>query len=281
MPLSLPSGLSRGSGLSQGGGLSQGFGVWGGSGSPVSAWVAAVAANGGTVSVARQALINAFVTSEINAGNWANTDDYWMLAAENSTQALTSLKQRRLAVATAAPTFTANQGYTGNGTSQFIDTKFVCSTNGVAMTGSNLRLAIYERGNVSTLNAWAAGVSQSTTQNLQIDPRSALNQIAANCTILNGTVGDSLALTVINRSGSTFTQYKRGVSSNPGSPGASGTVLPTVSLYILAVNSSGSAAGFRAAQEAFICVGGSLTSTQELAQYNNVQTWLTAIGANV
>ena len=65
----------------------------------VLSWRDAVVANGGSVSLARQIVVDQFVFSEKEAGNWALTDDYLGLWAENAAQALTSLKQRRLATA--------------------------------------------------------------------------------------------------------------------------------------------------------------------------------------
>ena len=249
-------------------------------------WYAAVVANGGTVSAARLAIINAFIAAEIAAGIWPLMDDYFPSWGENAPQALTSLKQRRLATVTAAPTFTADRGYVFNGTSNFINTGFVPSTHAVVMTGTNLRLAVYERTNVSA-NTTTAGVQSVSPVQLAIRARSGSGANTFVNVQINFTLGvaDSRGYLAASRNGADDTTcfaYKNGAAQtlNITTP-PYGTTLPTHALYIGARNNAGTADTFRACSVGFVAAGAQLSAAQEAAQYANVQAWATAIGANV
>lgn len=76
--------------------------------------------------------------------------------------------------------------------------------------------------------------------------------------------------------------YKNGVALvNSVFPFLSTGSLPDHAICVGALNNGGTIASFRAASVGFVSVGASLSSAQELAQYNAVQAWATAIGANV
>lgn len=255
----------------------------------VLAWVAAVVTNGGTVSAARRDIVNQFILAEKAAGTWALTDDYWGLWAENAIQALTSLKQLRLATAVNSPTFTTDRDYAYNGTSNYLNTGFVPSTHAVAMTGTNLRIGVYERTNVAS-NGAAAGGFNFSTQGLTISPRLSGGFLSASLNSqTSGPGGDSITdsrgYSVGSRNGATagdITAYKNGAVVVPYTPGTVSASLTTKPIFIGAVcNNSDVATNFRAASEGFLCAGASLSAAQELAQYNNIQAWATAVGAQV
>lgn len=92
----------------------------------VTAWIAAVKSVDGSVVSARQAALTQSLVSALKAcGAWALRDDYAVYAAESRTAALVTLKQRLTQTLSAtAPTFTANQGFAGNGSSAYVDTKW-------------------------------------------------------------------------------------------------------------------------------------------------------------
>lgn len=94
---------------------------------------------------------------------------------------------------------------------------------------------------------------------------------------------DSRGLKAISRNGGTTALgYDRGVALTPATGLTIGSSsAPGVALYIGAFNSSGTAISFRAASVGFVAIGAPLSDAQELAQYNAVQAWATAIGANV
>jgi hypothetical protein len=210
----------------------------------------------------------------------------WPLVAENEAQALTSLKQRRLATVVAAPTFTIDRGYAFNGTTQYINTGFIPSTHAVAMAGNNMRLAVYERTNVGA-TTYAAGTQDSTDQNCRLLPRSAGNGAIGglNCVASTfvGSLTDSRGLTAISRTpASVFTIYRpAGSSAGTLVPASSATVLPTRAIYIGCYNLAGTASSFRASTLGFVSIGASLSGAQELSAYTALQSFMTSVGANV
>jgi hypothetical protein len=256
----------------------------GGPGDDVAAWASAVAANGGAVSAGRVTLLNTYVNTLKAAGIWQLIDDELPLVAEDAAQALTSLKRRRLATVTAGPTFTADAGYAFNGTTQFINFGFVPSTHAAAMTGTNMRAAVYARANVGS-SGYALGTSDSGTRNLGIVPRNAGGafQFTANAGLTTYATGitDSRGLSVASRTAAgVFEAYKNGVSIGTASP-SSASVLPTRAIYIGARNNAGTADLFRASTIGWVTVGASMSAAQELAYYNALQTFMTAVGAQV
>lgn len=251
----------------------------------LAAWAAAVVTNGGTVSAARAAIVGQFIGAEKDSGAWALTDDYWGLWAESEAQALTSLKQRRLATAVAAPTFTTDRGYAFNGTSQYIDTGFIPGTHGINCTGTNQRLGAYERTNVSA-SGFSAGTLDSVSVVLGINNRNAaVTTGRTNAAGVNFTLGtaNSQGLKATSRAGggTTMKMFDRGVKLTDGTATTPGSTAPTRALYIAAVNNVGTASSFRAASTGFVVIGGPLSDAQELAHYTAVQAWATSVGANV
>lgn len=255
-------------------------------------WAAAVRANGGSVSLAAVERIDTFISAEKTSGSWSATDDYWMLWAENAIQALTSLKQLRLASVVNSPTFVQNRGYTFDGTSNYISTGFIPSTHKVAMNGDNMHLSVYERTDLAA-NNYPAGLYYSSVQNLAIRPRTstagnvtaiANSSSASSATAAPAGIG-SLALTTGMRRGTTVNDvlmFKRGAAIPITTlPTAVASTLPTVSLFIGCYNNWGTPAGHRATNIGMVTIGGARTDAQELAFYNAVQALATSLGANV
>jgi len=251
-------------------------------------WIAAVVTNGGTVSASRGYVVESFIVAEKAAGTWALSDDYWGLWGENAAQALTSLKQRRLATVVATTTFAADRGYTGDAVSGYINTGFTPSTNAVAASTANIGMGVYVRTDVGISSQAAAGGSSSSNRIFRINMRSgttlacAINTSSTTFTLPAAT---DLGYTTISRKGALATDtaaYKNGAALvRLGTPVNVGTSLPGYPLAILAHNNAGTVSGFCGAQIGFVRFGAALTAAQELAQYNNVQSWATAIGAQV
>lgn len=256
----------------------------------VMAYAASVVANGGTVSTARYPTLMAFVGAEKASGAWDLTDDYWGFWAEGSVQALTSLKQRRLAVATNTPTFTTDRNYAFDGVTNYIDTGFIPSSHGLSMTTDNVRLAVYERTNVSGNTVAAGTTSGTSSQALQLRPRNSSNAIGTpNVNLSGGTftlpAANSQGFTSAARNAAAAgncVAYKNGAAmTRTVDPTAFGATLPAFSLYVGADNRSGSPLSFRACSVGMVAIGATLSASQELSQYNAVQTWATNVGANV
>lgn len=251
--------------------------------SDVVTWQSAVVANGGSVSLSRLIIVDQFVFAEKQAGNWALTDDYWGLWAENSAQALTSLKQRRLATTVNSPVFTADRGFQGDGATSYINTGFVPSSHSTAMGINSVRLTGYERTSAGGSGA-TAGLNATTNRAIHI--RSAGASVAANSSGLSTfTLASTTGLIAVSRRAATLTDvysFKNGLSqTKTGDTSAIGTSLPDQALYVGCLNNGGTAAIFRGTQIGFVSIGASLNDLQEINNFNNVQAWATAIGAQI
>lgn len=74
---------------------------------------------------ARKELIDRLITAEKASGGWDNDDGYYILAAHDAQAARLNWKQDAFNLtAVDAPTFLANRGFTGNGTSSYHTTDF-------------------------------------------------------------------------------------------------------------------------------------------------------------
>ena len=255
----------------------------------VLAFRASVQGFGGTVSDARMAVIDTFVAADKASSAWGLTDDYWALWGEDASttgpQSLTSIKQRRLAVAVNSPTGTNDRDYAFNGTTQYINTGFIPSTHGINCTGTNQRIGVYERTNVSSAGV-SAGVFDAAVRNLLINNRTGttaqgrVNTLSQNF-ILDVTDSRGLKATSRASGGLTVKLFDRGAPLLSTTAASTATAAPTRAIYVGCYNNAGTAASFRASSVGFVVVGGPLSDAQELAQYNAVQAWATSVGANV
>lgn len=253
----------------------------------VLSWRDAVAANGGSVSLARLIVVDQFVFSEKASGNWTLTDDYLALWAENAPQGLTSLKQRRLASAVNSPVFTADRQYAFDGSTSYIDTGFVPSTHALSMTPDSVHAEVYERSNLSG-STTSMGTNSGSGRQIRILARNGTGATGyANCGPATFTLpsGSSLGLTQIGRSSSAPTDAygakNGGIMTRTVDPSSVGSSLPAHSLYIGGFNNQGAFGNGRACFVGFAAWGAALAGAQWLARYNAVQAWATSVGAQV
>ena len=124
--------------------------ISGGSDPATTAWVAEVVTRGGTVSGTQTTRVNNLVLClKTGATNlFAISDRLMLMASENTQQATTDLIVPSATQATSTATFnavggTAPFGYAGNGTSTFMDTKWIPST-GTNCTVNSCTLMLYD-----------------------------------------------------------------------------------------------------------------------------------------
>lgn len=218
------------------------------------AWVAQVVTNGGTVTALYKCIIDQYII-DLKAGSnyWTNAvADIWWTCAENSIQALTSLKGLRLATAQGSPTFVAMQGFTTNGSSSYLDTTFNPSTSMSPGSASDLRVGVYETVNNNGGSVTSTGARTGSTDRYGINSRQSNTLMALS--LLNNTVTNTLTLSPASDSrgysvaalaSATRTGYKNGSSLGTVSPGATGASLPNAKVFVGAMSASNTAAEFR------------------------------------
>ena len=121
------------------------------------AWVSAVTTAGGTVSATQEGRVNNLITGLKTDGIWSSLDRLWLYAGESSAQQA-AIDIRSLATSTVHGTLTLSAGgYTGDGTSGYIDTGFNPTTAGGNFSASAGSIGVYDRSNF-TSNAYGGNL---------------------------------------------------------------------------------------------------------------------------
>ncbi len=235
------------------------------------AWIAAVAADGATVSTARQILVNNLIVGLKVDGVFAKLDRLWLFAGENTVSALTDIVATQLATANGEPAFVIDDGYTGNGSTTFIDSNFNAST----APGPDFTL------NSGSLFGWnntlggggGGGMVGTPTAGLNyIHPDSGGN-ILYGLQGITGTIGASggtgLNLVTIDASNLFIDVNGANVTSTPNT-GAS-----VANEDFTAGRANG---GFSSRQISCFGFGGLLSPANRVAIYTRLRTYMTSIG---
>lgn len=229
-------------------------------------------------------LINGLVLD----GLWAKIDALWIMATQDATTSLLNLVSTSFTLSpTSAPTFTADQGYTGNGTTQTINTGFAPASSGVAFSQNSASISAYIRNNRTTSNSQNIMGTTATSGGTAffISPL----QTSQFQWTLNGTTFPNAANTTaqgfwkVSRTASNAsTVYRNGVAftTNAGASGALTNLTNAVRL-LGNTNSAGVPNAFSADQIAAAHIGGALTDMDLANLSNRVNAYMTAVGANV
>lgn len=228
----------------------------------------------------RKGLINTLISGLKTDGVWTGFDIFKIEAAHDAQAARLNAVAPASNVSSAVntPTFTTDRGYTGDGSTSYVNLNWAPSA-GVQFTQSNASLAIYVNGGPN--NAIDAEASIGVVGSL-IVPRSAAGVVRGRlnaATTVNATGGTSatrLGLTVLDRNVST-TIYRDG-AANGTLTGASTTRSSSI-MYQNGLNNSG-LSNATTDRIALVFSGRSFNSTEQTAIYSRILTFLTAIGAN-
>lgn len=229
--------------------------------------------------VAREAAITTLVSNLQASGVWSRLDLLYVTAAADSQAALLNWISPGNFTATplAGPTFTADRGYTGNGTSQAIKTGWAPGTNGVNFTLNNcsawfwnLREIEYANGDIgSKVTATAQVLFRAKTINVmsgRLNDGHLSPQPVSNSAI--GFFG-------IARTASNARQYfKNGVAVSGSASAEPSVALNNDEQWFLGCNST----SFSPQQQAVAAWGASLAG-REAAFYNALLIYLRAVGA--
>jgi hypothetical protein len=234
-------------------------------------------------SVTYKNAVNTLVLQLKADGNWSELDRFWIHATEHQQNARISLVNPTSTAITEvnSPTWTAGQGYTGNGTTMYLNTNFNPSTSGVNYTLNSASLFSYSRTNLlqNSVDFGAIVGSNSSRIFPRFGPDRFYAPINENLSF-NGNVNtDSRGLFSGVRAGanSTYT-YKNGVLgfsrlvSNPAT-------IPAANIFTFCSNNAGIPSAFSSRQIA--CAGLGSGAINQATFYSAIQTFATTIGFNV
>lgn len=228
---------------------------------------------------ARKEIINNLVLQLKSDGNWDKIDRLWLLANEAADQGLTSLVNplSDLVVVQGAPAFVTDRGYTGNGTTEYLDTKYNPTTDAVNFVLDSWSFGNYSRTN---RNASDVDIGNSTPYTL-IQPRTGGSLTVYPATSggsIAAAVADSLGMFIAIRTGaSAVAAYRNDTQIVTGSN--SSTSLANQDFFIMGYSNSGALTTPSIRQQAFAFTA---SGTIDVATfYAAIQDYMTAIGANV
>jgi hypothetical protein len=219
------------------------------------------------------------ITDLVNKGLWGKLDALWMFAARDSATALLNLKSSSFTASlVSAPTFNADRGFTGNGSSSYVDSNFNPTTSGGSfvqdsacfgawsLTATIAAGSVVDAGWLSTNGTFLRVYASSGA----FDSR--INQGSSNSDANAAASGSGLF--TVNRSTSTANQKYRN-STAQGTAATASTALVNHSLCF------GTADGttFSPRQWAAGFVSSSLGSTEQTNIYNAMLAYLQAVGA--
>jgi hypothetical protein len=226
----------------------------------------------------RQALINTYVRDLKSAGVWDKLDLLYMIAAHDSQAARLNWITPASFAATnvgAGPTFVADRGITGNGSSTAWTTGWTAGTHGVNFVQDDASMWVWCRTNVAeNMSDFGAAI----THNSFIRSRSAGNAISYT---LNGAttstpaIATSVGMTGISRADGTNQQaWKNGAASGAAAAGAS-TGLPGAAFRI-----GGRANDHWSTKQIAMCATGAALSVDEVADfYAATLAYMQGVGA--
>jgi len=230
---------------------------------------------------------NTMVAGLVSDGVWVKLDIAYLYAAHTNDdgEALINIINPGTFDATAylAPTFTAYQGFLGNGTTQYINTGgWVPSVNGMNFTQNSASQIIYVRTNINSTGQHGT-TANDDGRDLRIIPKFSTNNayIRTNdATSVSDANTDGSGMFVNTRTAAAVNKLYRNkvviIDETSVSTGA-----PTHTPLCLAYNDDNIPTGFRADQVSFYAFGSGLTQTDVNNITDRFETRMDALGTGV
>ena len=93
---------------------------------------------------AHQQQYNSLICGLVADGTWSTLDFLYKFATDTATDALLNLVSASFAATSHGATFTADKGYTGDGTDSYLDTTYVPATASGNMMQNSAEVGIYD-----------------------------------------------------------------------------------------------------------------------------------------
>lgn len=222
--------------------------------------------------------LDTFISTLKSDGIWTLLDALWLPATNGDSDfACYNLKDPTTFKLTKvnSPTFTSLEGFTGNGTSSYLNTNYSPSTDGINIDTNDISVGAYVR------SVGGSGIlvgSQNTTGNtngILLPDSSALRLVSSGFISSSASAG----FYQIDRAVSVdIKQYQDG--TNTATNTITITNYPSQSLFIGARNQEGTANVFSTAQVSMAYVSSTING-KFTEFYNAIQAYMTAIGKQV
>lgn len=224
-------------------------------------------------SAARKALYDTLIRALVAAGIWAKLDLLYVFAAADQATALTNLVSAGYtATAVNSPAFSTDHGFTGNGSTSYVNTNWKPSL-GVQFQQNSAHFSLWSLSSRSAANS-AQGI-YAVGGDVVIFPYypGSIGVGRTNSAVSStGSVGDSQGFYLQNTSSPSAQQlYKNGALV--GSSSASTSAPLATNLYIAGCNGAAGSPD----QIAAVSLGSSLSSSEQAALYNALHSFLQGV----
>lgn len=223
----------------------------------------------------RMVQINTLIGSLISGGVWTKFDAFYMLAAADAQSSLLNwVSTSYNLTAVSSPTFAADRGYTGNGTTSYLDTGFNPTTApSPKFTQNSAHLGLWSRTNLPN---GAADSQDAGSANAYIGRSVAVagRALGRPNTSAGQQFGDGAypGHAVWARSAAAvWESYAQGVDAGGGT---TASAAPTNSTLAILRSRDGN---FGANQIASVHIGSNLTAGEVLATYNALNAYLAGL----
>jgi hypothetical protein len=230
---------------------------------------------------------NAMVKSLVDDGYWARMDVFYCAAVRTNSGGDAFINWYNPGTfditdpGSTAPTFTAYQGFDGDGSSDYLSTNFNLHDNAIHITQNSTTIAAYCRSAINDAQM-IMGVADAAFARTSIYPRSDGNFIS---NINSGDLSSlsnatSLGLIMSVRRGANETEgYMNGASL--GSDTDASTGLPDHTMYLLCLNNNGSNAVYFSGEVSIWFIMNAVSDAEALAIKVIIETYMDAIGKGV
>ena len=250
------------------------------------AWVNAVVAAGGSVGATQRGYVNTLITSLKAHSLWTIQERIWLHASENIKQATIDIVNLGVATEVSSPSFTASQGYTGNGSSSYLDTGWSSGSN---YTQNSASISAYIRTSRAGNNNYAALARVDTATTGTSDMIWPLSGGVFSYDVNDGAFSNQPANTnaqgfwTASRTGaSTLALYKNSNSTAFGTATtASGSLASNTNFYIGARSNNNSAEWFSTDQIAITTIGAGMSAANVAQFQTDLNAYMTSLGTNV
>lgn len=250
------------------------------------AWKAAVVSAGGTVSAAQLSRVSRLIAAYKAAGIWSKLDREWLLWSENIQQATIDIVSLSSLTFHGTAGFTANAGYTGDGSTSYADTGFIPSSAGGHLTQNSAYMDVYLTNARTAINGSVAIGSTNGSGNIYfyIQPLTGPNNFfwdVNGSSFPNNAVSSTSGQFAISRngSGSVGSGYLNGALLTAGADTSIG--LSTKSIFIGAFDDGGAADDFSTDTIAMASFGGGLSDAEVALKNAADKQYAVASGFNV
>jgi hypothetical protein len=227
-------------------------------------------------------LINGLVAD----GIFSLLDLLYILATNNTTTAALNLVSSSFSLVTnGSLTFTPDVGYTGDGSTGYLNTQLAPSA-ATQFTQNSGSIGAYIQTNQTTADASVIMGSALIGSYAYMSPMNtgSVFTFNVNDNVFTGPANTTSkgAWTASRTSSSQIDLYKNGSTTPFGTNAAATSVAPsTVPWALFALNTNGVISNFSAYQASAFFAGGGLTSAQAVSVNNRINAYMAALGANV